>query len=120
MSPLRLAIAGLGTVGTGLVRIIASDVLRAPLQIVGVTARDQTRDRGVDLSAYEWFADPVAMAEAPGADVFVELIGGDEGVAKDAIEAALASGKHVVTANKALIAKHGLALAALAEEKGVA
>ncbi|MEM6746658.1 MAG: homoserine dehydrogenase [Pseudomonadota bacterium] len=120
MSPLRVAIAGLGTVGTGLVRIITSDALRAPMQIVGVTARDQTRDRGVDLSAYEWFADPVAMAEAPGTDVFVELIGGDEGIAKDAIEAALASGKHVVTANKALIAKHGLALAALAEEKGVA
>ncbi|MEO1656438.1 MAG: homoserine dehydrogenase [Pseudomonadota bacterium] len=120
MAPLRVAIAGLGTVGTGLVRIVASGAPQEPMQISGVSARDRTRDRGIDLSAFEWFDDPIAMAEASGTDVFVELIGGDEGVAKDAIEAALSAGKHVVTANKALIAKHGLALAALAEAKGVA
>ncbi len=120
MTPLRVAIAGLGTVGAGLVRIIESEALLAPMRIAGVSARDKSRDRGIDLSSYTWFDDPVAMAEAAETDVFVELIGGDEGIAKHAIEAALSAGKHVVTANKALIAKHGLALATLAEEKGVA
>ncbi|MEO1043318.1 MAG: homoserine dehydrogenase [Pseudomonadota bacterium] len=120
MAPLRVAIAGLGTVGTGLVRIIASSGAQEPMQITGVSARDKARERDVDLSSYAWFDDPIAMATSPDTDVFVELIGGDEGIAKNAIEAALSSGKHVVTANKALIAKHGLALAALAEEKGAA
>ncbi|MEM6913340.1 MAG: homoserine dehydrogenase [Pseudomonadota bacterium] len=117
---MRVAIAGLGTVGTGLVRIIASSGAQEPMKISGVSARARTRARDVDLSSYEWFDDPKGMAVSPDTDVFVELIGGDEGIAKEAIEAALSSGKHVVTANKALIAKHGLELASLAEDKGVA
>lgn len=123
MAPLRVAIAGLGTVGTGLVKIIGagSDAkTQAPMDVVAVSARNRDRDRGFDIDAYAWFDDPIAMASAPGSDVFVELVGGDEGVAKLSIEAAIEAGKSVVTANKALIAKHGLALAALAEEKGVA
>jgi len=75
--------------------------------------------RGADISAYAWFDDPVALARSPDIDIFVELIGGSEGAARAAVEAALNAGKPVVTANKALIAHHGAALAALAEAKGV-
>lgn len=124
--PLTLGIAGLGTVGTGLVTLFQTHgerlagVLPQPIRIGGVSARSKSKDRGVDLSAAQWFDDPVALAESDDIDCFVELIGGDEGPAKDSVEAALAAGKPVVTANKALLAKHGVALAALAEEKGVA
>ncbi|GGY55188.1 homoserine dehydrogenase [Parvularcula lutaonensis] len=120
MSQLRLAIAGLGTVGTGLIQITDEDRFSDMLQVISVSARSRDRERDVDISRFEWFDDPVAMASADGTDVFIELMGGEDGVAKAAIEAALHAGKHVVTANKALIAKHGLALARLAEEKGVA
>ncbi|MEM9840538.1 MAG: homoserine dehydrogenase [Pseudomonadota bacterium] len=123
MTEMRVAIAGLGTVGTGLLGIFAGDGAdRAPrpLRVTAVSARNRSRDRGVDISDYEWFDDPVAMAADDSSDVFVELIGGEDGVAKAAVEAALKSGKHVVTANKALICRHGLALAQLAEEHGVA
>lgn len=124
--PLRLGIAGLGTVGAGLLRILSANdaglALRSgrPIVVRAVSARDRNKDRGVDLSAYEWFDDACAMAEAADIDVVVELIGGEDGVAKDLVGAALTSGKHVVTANKALLAHHGPALAALAEEHDVA
>jgi homoserine dehydrogenase len=88
--------------------------------VTSVCARDRTRDRGVDVSGLTWFDDPVALARSPDIDLFVELIGGDEGPARAAVEAALASGKSVVTANKALLAKHGMSLAKLAEDKRVA
>jgi homoserine dehydrogenase len=84
-----------------------------------VSARDRTRDRGVDLGGIEWFDDPIELAKSANIDVFVELIGGDEGAARSAVEAALRAGHHVVTANKALLAKHGVALAKIAEDKGV-
>jgi homoserine dehydrogenase len=90
------------------------------LRLVAVSARDKKRDRGFALEGLEWFDDPVAMAQSPHLDVFVELMGGDEGSARLAVEAALQSGKSVVTANKALLAKHGAALAALAEKNSVA
>jgi homoserine dehydrogenase len=124
--PLSLGIAGLGTVGAGLVRLLAEHsgrlgaMLGRDIRIVAVSARDPHKDRGVDLSHVRFVADPVALAQDPKIDCFVELIGGDEGVAREAVEAALEAGKHVVTANKALLAKHGVALAAKAEEKGVA
>ncbi|MDH5772310.1 MAG: homoserine dehydrogenase [Rhodospirillaceae bacterium] len=123
-SALKIAIAGLGTVGVGTVKVLQShaDVLAkrcgCPVEIVAVSARSE-KDRGVDLSSYEWFSDAAQMAQGSNADVFVELIGGSEGVAKDAVMAALQSGKHVVTANKALIAHHGFELARLAESKGL-
>lgn len=123
MSEMRVAIGGLGTVGTGLISILTTEgAERAPrpLTVTAVSARNRQRDRGIDLSRFQWFDDPVAMASAPGADVYVELIGGEDGVAKASVEAALASGKHVVTANKALICRHGLSLARLAEENDVA
>ncbi|MBB4267652.1 homoserine dehydrogenase [Roseospira visakhapatnamensis] len=123
-APLRVAIAGLGTVGAGTVRLLQdhADLITArcgrPVEITAVCARDRTRDRGCDLSGIAWFDDPVAMAREGGADVVVEVIGGTSGAARDTVEAALASGCSVVTANKALLAVHGLDLARAAEQAG--
>ncbi len=123
-TPLRLGIAGLGTVGTGVVRIVRqkADLLarRAgrPVTISAVSARTRDRDRGVSLSGYAWEDDPVALARRDDVDVFVELMGGSDGPAKAATEAAIAAGKDVVTANKAMLAHHGQALALAAEEAG--
>ncbi len=124
--PLQIALAGLGTVGAGTARLLAGQAgllaARAGrgLALAAVSARDRARDRGVDLSAARWFDDAVAMAADPGIDVVVELIGGSDGAALAVVETALARGKHVVTANKALIAHHGTRLAGLAEKAGVA
>ncbi len=124
VSPLRLGLAGLGTVGQGVVRIVQghADLIAAragrPVVITAVSARDATKARDVDLSAYHWETDPVALATRDDIDVFVEVIGGDDGPAKDATEAAIAAGKDVVTANKALMAHHGHALALAAEAQG--
>ena len=123
---LRLGIAGLGTVGTGVLDILAKHgalvALRAGMtvEVTAVSARDRTKNRGHDLSKAAWFDDPVALAASPDIDVFVELMGGEGDPAKAAVEAALNAGKHVITANKALLAHHGAALARLAESKGVA
>ena len=126
MTPLRLGIAGLGTVGAGVVRIVQdrADMLAArtgrAVEIAAVSARTRDRDRGVDLSAYAWEDDPVALARRDDVDLFVELMGGSDGPAKAATEAALGAGKPVVTANKAMLAVHGQALAELAEAHGAA
>lgn len=123
-SHLRLGIAGLGTVGIGVVKIIQrhADLLSKrtgkPITITAVSARDRMKNRDADLSGYRWEDDPMAVATADDVDVYVELVGGDNGIAKDSIEAALRSGKDVVTANKALLAMHGQQLAELAEELG--
>ena len=123
-APLRLGLAGLGTVGTGVVKIVQShaDLIAAragrPVAITAVSARSRGKNRGADLSAYAWEDDPVALATRPDVDVFVEVMGGHEGAAKVATEAALAAGKDVVTANKALLAHHGQALALAAEQAG--
>ncbi len=122
--PLRLGIAGLGTVGTGVVKIIRQKaaLLEArcgrAVVISAVSARSKSKDRGVNLSDYAWEDDPVALARRDDVDVFVELMGGSDGPAKAATEAALAAGKDVVTANKALLAHHGQALAETAEAAG--
>ncbi len=123
---LRVGIAGLGTVGASVIRLLErqAEALAARtgrhITVTAVSARDKSRDRGVEFSGAKWFDDPVALARSTDIDLFVELIGGDEGPAREAVEAALSSGKPVVTANKALLAKHGMALAKLAEEKRVA
>nr|WP_321361690.1 homoserine dehydrogenase [uncultured Hyphomonas sp.] len=122
MGPLKIGIAGLGHVGCGLIELVERQQnLRLPgeVKITGVSARSQSRNRPVDISLYNWFDDAATLAEDPDVDVFVELMGGSDGPAKFAVETALKAGKHVVTANKALIAKHGMALARLAEEKQV-
>ncbi|WP_374830668.1 homoserine dehydrogenase [Paenochrobactrum pullorum] len=122
---LRIGVAGLGTVGGSVLRILREKAEMLTRQcgremvVTAVSARDRTRDRGVDLSNITWFDDPVELAKSDKIDVFVELIGGDEGPAKASVEAALNAGRHVVTANKALLAKHGVALAEIAEEKGI-
>lgn len=125
-APLRLGLAGLGTVGIGVVKIVQrhAALIEArcgrPVVITAVSARDRTKNRDADLSAYAWETDPVALARRDDIDVFVEVMGGSEGPAKIATEAALAAGKDVVTANKALLAHHGQALAEAAEAKGLA
>jgi homoserine dehydrogenase len=119
--PLRLGIAGLGTVGVGVLHILRKQAAMLekrtgrPIVVSAVSARSKSKDRGVNISSYAWEDDPVALARRDDVDVFVELIGGDEGPAKDATEAALALGKDVVTANKAMLAMHGQALAIAAE-----
>jgi homoserine dehydrogenase len=124
--PLRIALAGLGTVGAGLVRLfemngalIERRAGRA-VQIVAVSARDRTKQRGVDLASYEWLDDMTALAERADIDVVVELVGGADGPALTTARNALKAGKSLVTANKAMIAHHGMELAELAESAGVA
>ena len=123
-APLRLGIAGLGTVGTGVVKIVQShaDLLALrtgrPVSISAVSARSRDKDRGIDISGYAWEDDPVALARRNDVDVLVELMGGEDGPAKAATEAAIAAGKDVVTANKAMLAHHGQSLAEAAEAAG--
>lgn len=123
---MRVGIAGLGTVGASVVRLLRrqAEVLTArtgrQIEVVGVTARDRDKDRHIDLEGVKWFDSPGQLAVSDEIDLFVELMGGAEGAAREAVEAALQAGKSVVTANKALLAKHGMALAALAESKKVA
>lgn len=122
-APLRVGVAGLGTVGAATARLLEGnrDLIAAragrPIELVAVCARSKTKDRGVDLSNVAWHDDPVALAQSNTIDVFVELIGGDAGPAYDSVRAALSSGRPVVTANKAMLACHGTALARLSDER---
>ena len=122
--PLRLGIAGLGTVGTGVIKILQNkksllqERTGRQISISAVTAKSKTKKRGLDLSLYHWEEDPVALAKRDDVDVFIELIGGHEGVAKEAVEIAIKNGKDVITANKALLAHHGHELALKAEKNG--
>jgi homoserine dehydrogenase len=124
VAPLKVGLAGLGTVGASVVRLIAQQrealAVRSgrPIEIVAVSARTRGKDRGIDLKKVRWVADPVKLAADPGIDAFVELIGGEGDPARGAVTAALKAGKAVVTANKALLARHGVELAALAEKRG--
>src|SRR5690606_12226508 len=122
---LRVGIAGLGTVGASVARVLAEKAAELTRQcgrsiaVTAVSARDRNRDRGVDLSGVEWFDDPVALAREAEIDVFVELMGGEDGPAKASVQAALERSCHVVTANKALLSRHGVSLALVAEKNGV-
>ncbi|MFA9229588.1 MAG: homoserine dehydrogenase [Microgenomates group bacterium] len=123
-APLRLGLAGLGTVGIGVVKIVHDHAALIEARtgrsvvITAVSARDRSKNRDADLSGFAWETDPVALAKRDDVDVFIEVMGGHEGPARLATEAAIASGKDVVTANKALLAHHGHALALAAEAKG--
>ncbi|MES2442623.1 MAG: homoserine dehydrogenase [Pseudomonadota bacterium] len=125
-APLRVALAGLGTVGAGVIRLIDTNgdliARRAgrPIEIVAVSARDRARDRGVDISRFDWIDDPAELARHPQADVIVELVGGSDGPALSLARATFAAGKSLVTANKAMVAHHGLELAQAAERADVA
>lgn len=123
-APLRLGLAGLGTVGIGVVQIVQkhAEMISAragrDVVITAVSARDRSKNRDADLSGFAWETDPVALAQRDDVDVFIEVMGGHEGPARAATEAAIAAGKDVVTANKALLAHHGHALALSAEAAG--
>ena len=124
--PLKVGLAGLGTVGSAVIHLLdqGRDKLIArcgrPIEVVALTARSRGKKRDFDVKKFRWLADPVTLARDPSIDVFVEVIGGEGDPAKRAVETALAAGKPVVTANKALLARHGQKLAALAERHGVA
>jgi homoserine dehydrogenase len=125
-APLKVGLAGLGNVGAGVAKVLRGDTRglawRAgrDIAITAVSARERKRDRGVDLTAVRFESDPMALAEGKDVDVVVEVMGGHEGAARSVVEAALRAKKHVVTANKALLAHHGAELAALAEHHNVA
>lgn len=122
---LGIAIAGLGTVGTGVVRLLAehgpllAERCGRPIELKAVSARDKARRRDVDLRGVAWCDDPLDLIGQAGVDVVVELIGGSDGIAKRLVESAIAARKAVVTANKALLAHHGTAIAIAAEQAGV-
>lgn len=124
--PLKVGVAGLGTVGSSVVRILTEKAeqiaARAgrPIKVVAVCARDRGRDRGLKLDGVAWHMDPSQLARSKDVDLVVELIGGAEGAARACVETALEAKRPVVTANKALLAKHGVAIARAAEEAGVA
>lgn len=122
--PLRLGVAGLGTVGAALLKLLDKNreplAQRAgrPIEVAAVSARDRKRERGVDIARFRWHDDPLALAADPMVDIVVELLGGADGPALALSRAALSAGKSVVTANKALLAHHGAELAAVAERHG--
>jgi homoserine dehydrogenase len=122
--PLRIGIAGLGTVGSGLLHLLTehggtiAEKCGRPVVIAGVCAKSR-EEPGAKLTSAPWFDNPSKLAISADISVFVELMGGDRGPALESVKAALGAGKHVVTANKALLARHGAELAALAEENGV-
>jgi homoserine dehydrogenase len=126
IEPLRVGVAGLGTVGAAVVRILArqdnalAERCGRPIRVTAVSARERKKDRGLELSRYAWFEDATELARSRDVDCVIELIGGSDGAANATVETAIASGKHVVTANKALLAARGLRLARAAEERGVA
>ena len=125
-APLRIALAGLGTVGAGVIKLLDANgdliARRAgrPIEIVAVSARDRAKDRGVDIGRFAWIDDTAALAHHPETDVVVELIGGSDGPALTLSRATLGGGKGLVTANKAMMAHHGLELAKAAESAGAA
>src|SRR5580704_15306973 len=124
--PLKVGLAGLGTVGAAVVQLLDREreklVARCgrPIEVIAVSARSRSKKRGIELKKFRWFADPAKLAADPAIDVVVEVIGGEGDPAKRVVEMALAAGKPVVTANKALLARHGYRLAVLAEHHRVA
>lgn len=123
--PFNVGLVGLGTVGVGVVKMLEQNASiieqRAgrSIKIISVTASSKSKDRGVDLSSYDWVDDVQTMIDDDRLDAIIEMVGGSEGFAKDLVEGALKAGKHVVTANKALLAEHGTELAQLAEDNNV-
>ncbi len=125
-NPLKIAIAGLGTVGVGVIKILEThkDMIAArtgrKIEIVTVSANNRSRDRGFDITGYDWADNALDCAVRDDVEIVVELIGGSDGVAKELAQQTLTGGKSFVTANKALIAHHGAELAQIAEDNSVA
>ncbi len=123
--PFKVGIAGLGTVGIGVVKILTqnADIIKqragCPIEITAVSARNKNTDRGVDLSGFVWIDNARDLANYDDLDAVIELIGGDSGIAFELVDKALDNSCHVVTANKALIAHHGYKMAKKAEDNGV-
>ena len=119
-----MGVLGLGTVGTGVVRILDrnADLIErragVRLEVVRVAVRDASKPRKVSLPAGVLTTDPFEVVRDPEIDIVVELIGGCE-PAKDLVLEAIAGKKHVVTANKALLAEHGAEIRKAARESGV-
>jgi homoserine dehydrogenase len=125
LKTVRIGIAGLGTVGIGVINIIRENLqlieakTNSSVEIVAISAKSKSKSRGTSLEKYQWESDPTNLAKRDDIDIFVELIGGENGPARQSVEAAILSGKHVVTANKALLAIHGEYLAKLSEKNNV-
>ena len=125
LKTVRIGIAGLGTVGIGVINIIRKNLqlieakTNSSVEIVAISAKSKSKSRGISLEKYQWESDPTNLAKRDDIDIFVELIGGENGPARQSVEAAILSGKHVVTANKALLAIHGEYLAKLSEKNNV-
>ena len=124
MNPVKIGLLGLGTVGCGTVNVLmrnAEEISRRAgrgIQVTQAAARDISRARGCDVSEITLTSNPEEIVTNPEIDIVVELIGG-ESLARDLVMKAIANGKHVVTANKALIAKHGNEIFIAAQKKGV-
>ena len=125
--PFKIGLAGLGTVGCGVIRMLdqsnGEDIARKlgrPIKVTAVCARDKNKDRGVDISGFTWFDTPEELAKSGDIDVYVELTGGTDGPALEATKIALTRGLDVVTANKAMLAIHSTELATMAEENNCA
>ena len=124
-SKLNIGIIGLGSVGQGVVKIIEDSKLKIKnktnqeINIIGISAYDKSKKRDINIKSYTWYDNPLEMCQQGNLDVLIELIGGDEGIALEVIERAIKNKKHIITANKALIAKHGNRLIRLAESIGV-
>ena len=123
--PIKIGIVGLGTVGACTLKLLRqnrgmlADRCGRQVIVTAISARDASKDRGISLDGLEWYGDAVDLASKADVDLVVELIGGSSGIAKDLVESAIANGKHIVTANKALIAHHGTDLALAAEKAGI-
>ena len=125
MIDIRVGIIGLGSVGQGVVQIINDNIsliekkTNTKISIIGVSGKNKNKHRDVPIDRYQWYDDPISLAGNENADIIIELIGGEDGVAFEVVESAIKAGKHVITANKALLAKNGNYLFELAEKIGV-
>ncbi|MFT8736356.1 MAG: homoserine dehydrogenase [Zymomonas mobilis] len=119
---LRIALAGLGTVGCGVLKLLKDNAdligrrTGRKIEVIAISARNKNRDRGIDLSGYDWVDNVVDLPKRDDIDLVIELIGGSEGPALELAQACLKKGISLITANKAMVAHHGLELAELAEK----
>ena len=125
MNEIKIGIVGLGSVGQGVLQILEENLdsieskINTKIKITGITAKNKNKKRDIKIDNYPWFDNPIELTQNPEVDVLIELVGGEDGIALKVVETALKEKKHVITANKALIAKHGNHLINLAEKNNV-